>query len=423
MKTTFRKLSTVLLALIMIFAMSISTFAVNTDGTVNDDKGIESTDNTIGIAKQIVFVNGESTTVREPNITYTYSITAASPENATITDKDNMSGTVKSGVIGAVSSTTATVSFADTNTVNATSNGTNSASKYASFTFTPATFGAAGIYRYKISETTDVTKASVGITEAATYSADRYLDVYVQKNANSGALEIYGYVLYDGDANESFKSTKLDPAGDVSKKSAGYVDTDTNPDDTTHSNVDVYTTQNLFIDKTTTGTMADVENDFPVALTFTAASGVTATPKIDVVLAGNGALTGTASDAVGTYIAFATSMSGTVRGGSSIYLKGIPEGAKASLVETNNTSDSYKVKAGATAGAEDLLTEAIVAAGADSGATTAQTLEAKKEIYITNTLNAISPTNVVMRFAPYLFILGGAVMLLIVSRRRRSEEE
>lgn len=430
-----KKLVSLILAIMMIAAVGAAFAAVNSDGTLNDDNGITSTETTINIAKQIVFVNSETTTVREPNITYTYTISAVTPTSATITDKNGMTGTVKAGILtavtGATTATTSTVTFADTATSSATSDGTSTASKYAAFTFDATKFlvsGALtpGIYRYKITETTNVTKASVGIKEAATYENERWLDVYVKwTDDNHTALEVYGYVLYEGTDSQAITSDDI-TGGDVSMKSTGYVNTATTTGE--QADVDVYTTENLYIEKTTTGTMADKGNDFPIALTLAAATGVTANPKIDVVLGGNGTLTGTASDTVGTYITFATSMSGTVDNGSSIYLKGIPagstvSGASASLVETNNTPDSYKVKAGTTSGGSDLLTEAIVAAATNSGATQTQTLTEKKSIFLTNTLDAISPTGYVSRFAPYALILIGGIALLIVAKKRKPAKD
>ena len=40
----------------------------------------------------------------------------------------------------------------------------------------------------------------------------------------------------------------------------------------------------------------------------------------------------------------------------------------------------------------------------------------------TNTLNDVSPTNVVTRYAPFLFILAAAIVLLVVMRRRKSSD-
>ena len=417
-RTLLKRIGAVALAVAVSLTMGVTSFAATTtDGTVNEDKGIDSTENTISIAKQIVFVNHESTTVREPNITYTYTIATTTPgSDAKITDKNSTVGTVKAGPIGAVSSTTATVTFADTKTSAASANGTSTASKYADFTFTPATFGVAGIYRYKISETCSPTKASVGITEAATYAADRYLDVYVKWSDDAHTtLAIYGYVLFEGSETQAIKSAKLD-GGDVSMKSKGYVNTASSGQE----DVDVYTTENLYINKATVGALADKTNDFPISLTLTAPTGVS-NVKMDVTTSGNGYLT-TSSDTVGNHVPAWGAVTGTVRNDSQIVIKGIPAGATASIVETNNTGETYKVKAGTTAGGTDLLSEASVAGGADATATSAVTLNAKSEIDFTNTLNEISPTNVVMRFAPFLFIFGAAILLLVVMRRRKAQD-
>ena len=67
-----KRISSIVLALMMVLTMGTSVFAATSDGTLNEDNGIESKDGTIRIAKQMVFINAEDTTVREPNITYTY---------------------------------------------------------------------------------------------------------------------------------------------------------------------------------------------------------------------------------------------------------------------------------------------------------------------------------------------------------------
>ena len=58
-----------------------------------------------------------------------------------------------------------------------------------------------------------------------------------------------------------------------------------------------------------------------------------------------------------------------------------------------------------------------------TGGNVSTAAETAISIEVANNLDSISPTNVVMRFAPYLFILGGAVVLLAVSRRRKAEQE
>jgi len=118
-----------------------------------------------------------------------------------------------------------------------------------------------------------------------------------------------------------------------------------------------------------------------------------------------------------------------------LYVYGIPGKNVASTVqatEFNDTTDVYSVSAKYNTEAKKVQSEEKVdtVVTMDLGKTAAyekaQTInisEEKDDVEITNKLNSISPTNVVMRFAPYLFILGGAMMLLVTSRRRKAEQE
>lgn len=432
-----KKLTALLLALVMVLAMNVSALAAaNTQtSTKNSDKGIASTDNTIEIAKELVFKNAEGGTVREPNITYTYTISSVDPNSATVTDAAGITATVKEGVMAAVTNTDkkATVTFTDTATQTASVDGT-AVSKAASFTFDPQEFKVGGvktpgIYRYKITEDTNVTKESVGIEEATAFDENRYLDVYVKWADDAHTeLAIYGYVLYKQGTNGSQETiTSGTPA--INDKSEGFVDTTIVPKDPTDPSAgtetiktgDVYETENLYIHKTTTGDLADKNNQFPITVDLTAPSGVTASVKLDVD-AGTGAVTGTATDGVGTYVTSWDDITGTVKDQTTIAIKNVPVGASVTVVETNNTADSYKVKVGTTEGGAELLTEAIVNKGANAGpTTTAVTLDAKKDIYLTNTLGTISQTGVVLRFAPYAIMLGAGVALFIILKVRKNK--
>ena len=50
-------------------------------------------------------------------------------------------------------------------------------------------------------------------------------------------------------------------------------------------------------------------------------------------------------------------------------------------------------------------------------------LASRQSIDIINTLLLISPTGVVLRFAPYVIMLGAAFVLIILGKRRREDEE
>ena len=101
MKKTLKRIGATFLAGALAAALAVPAFAANTNDTTNTYKGVESTDNTIGIAKQIVFINAEETTVREPNITYTYTISEVNPGGATVKDHESIQAAVKQGVIEA----------------------------------------------------------------------------------------------------------------------------------------------------------------------------------------------------------------------------------------------------------------------------------------------------------------------------------
>ena len=406
-----KKTCALILAMIMMLLCTAAgaTTAADTNNTalINESKGIETSANTIRIAKEIVFINAEDTEVREPNITYTYTISSVTPDTADITDKNGNMAHVKAGPMGAVSSDEGvTAAFADTSFVSV-AGGKTSAVKYAEFSFLPSGFTEGpGIYRYQIAEACSPAKAAVGITEADGYKANRYLDVYLKWNDARTALEIYGYVLFEGT-----KDTDIIASSDVTMKSMGYVNTGT---ESALKDVDRYETQNLYIHKTTTGSMADTGHGFPVKIRLKAPTGLTENVKMDAAAANGTIATGTA---------VWDETSGTVRNGTTISIKGIPAGASVQVTETNDTVDFYKMKAGTAAGGTDLALEAIVQPGQSAAATNELTINAKKDVYFTNTLDTISPTGYVMRFIPYALMLIAGIVLLVIARKHRKHTD
>ena len=199
----FAKLTALLLTLVMVFGMSTMTVlaADESAGGAFVDETVTADNETVSIKKEIVFVNDEATTVREPNITYTYTLSAVASVTATVKDSAGLQATVKPGVAAAIATGTDTIVFQDTVTGSASSAGT-AVAKYADLVFDQDVFTAPGIYRYQIVETQNKTKSTVGVTEeGGTYNATRFLDVYVCKTDASlpnaaGNMKIYGYVLY-----------------------------------------------------------------------------------------------------------------------------------------------------------------------------------------------------------------------------------
>ena len=510
MKNTFRKLSTVLLALVMIFAMSISTFAASgsgtnlgSDGSINPDKsgiisnggvrenGTDSGEtaggkhthgtftavgNTITLDKEIVIFNTRSsdTVVYLPNIKYEYAVEAVDVTNDTgsekyITDEYGNKGAINDGVAAAINnSDTPYVEFSNdsgisgtgmtavtTPYVTTTKDGI-AAEGHFNLTFNPSNFTKPGVYRYKVTESvaSGYGKAMAGIIDNGTYNAERYLDVYVQNNAAGTGYEIYGYVCFEDTSKD--KEFEANPGTPITAKTNGFVseknDTIKDKYSKTEEGVDIYETSNVKIMKTITGAMADKSHLFPFEATF-ANSTITKNPKICWVKVETGTEDTTSNSnpttmTNGTGVVGAASASGTLKlkDGEFIYVYGVPgkeaansKGTTTVLTkEYNDTAEEYTVSAKYdTAEDDDTLNDIDVkaattgkavqmAAGATAEFNAAQTLHIAKVqniAEVTNKLNAISPTNVVMRFAPYLFILGGAVLLLFASRRRKAEQE
>ena len=468
MKSTFKKIGALVLAVVMVMAMNVTAFAADTeisDGGIQSkptdraNDAFSAEDNTVTINKGIVFINDEATDVYEPNITYTYTISGVDVTDGGITVTDEHSATPAhqavvydtNGLTGYVSNTNnqATVTFADGNAfVSATAAGTE-VKKAFTFTFVPSAFPHAGIYRFLITESVGTNaRETAGIVSNGTYAASRYLDVYVRnKSGADGTYEIYGFVLFEA-ANQDTSITNS------TSKSNGWVNTVTSGDPT---DVDVYTTYNAYVQKHVSGSLADQSNAFPFTIsldnnnstyTRTTKVRVAATDAKAVVSTGTTSWTGTAdAQTSNTYIALNgetdVTVTGTIKHSGEIGFYGLPVDSRITVVEeTNNTYDVYTASATvadgtgsaaaknidykAASSATDYTTNVASAALNRTGLAklnAVETFTAKKTIDFTNTITEISPTGVVLRVAPYALMLGAGIVLFLLSRRRKEENE
>ena len=395
MKHLIRTISALVLALTMVLTMGTGVFA--------DDNA--NTGNTFDIDKEILVFNNESINVYGPGIVYNYSVENG-PAGKTVTDKDGDSITVKAGISGGLTLTDSEAVFSQDTSVAATSDGT-SIKDTITASIDLSKFTGAGVYRYVIREAKPDSFAAAGLTRPEGYVADRYVDVYIQNGTNG--LAVAGTVVFIGDKN-------ISPAAG---KTTGFVDSyDSETGAESGAGMaDRYYTFNYILKKSIVGTMADKTHAFPFNI---ATSGVVG-QKFAYVTA-----EGTVEGAVGTDVGTALSDTQTIE------IKGLPANTKITVTETNDTPDTYLVsaadetagklieaKATATNGANSTV-EMAVSDYADNNKVPAAALSATT---FTNELNEVSPTNVVLRFAPYLFILGGAIVLLAVSRRRKAEQE
>ena len=484
MKKTMKRIGALVLAVMMMLGMMSVAFAAGAteipsgennmpgigdipnatnNGRTND--AYLAAENTVSINKGIVFINSETTDVYEPNITYTYTISSVTvPPGTTVTDEHPgtlaHSVVVYSGDSDYVSSTEnpeckATVTFNDGNAfVSATAAGTQ-VTKPFTFTFVPTAFPHAGVYRFLITESVESssanTRATAGIVQTSTYSATRYLDVYVRNDEdNPGDRQIYGYVLFEANG----AGTNIDKD---TTKSNGWVNTAASG---STADVDVYTTYNAVVSKTTTGSLADKTHSFPVTVTLTNADGCKT--KIRVVANDNAAFgsgetttwygtqsdpsdTGTGTQPENAYVALTgttakvvgNNTANTFKDGGMLTFYGIPINTTINAKETNDTYDVYT----ATATVDDANTNATLSYIASSTASAAtgtsaslerngtatlkdvEQITAKKTIAFTNTISEISPTGYVVRFAPYALMLGAGIVLLLLTRRMKRDPD
>ena len=457
-----KKILALILAVMMVMAMSVTALADddNVYTGVNQTEATSVSGTTsIPLNKTIVIFNtDDSTSVREPDITFSYAITKATSAAAgallsgtTVTDGTN-TVTVYNGVTEAISGHTpitnpSNIVYAQSNTVNATTKGYED-EKTTNITIDPEGFPHAGIYRYLITETpnpSDVTLRGLEArdttdtdSDGKTYDNTRYLDVYIYNpdyDATSNptghtTLWMAGAVIFKtqistsgsegtDDIDASFeKTTGFEPGTDGTPGTTDFTDDDT---------VDRYFTYNLDITKAITGTLADTTHDFPFQIDIT---GVLAN-AVTVDINNNGT---TSTGSVSTTV---LSQTAALSDGETYSVTGLPKGTTVTVKEYNDTPDTYKLTT-SFAGTTSTATQSNVVVGTTSATATGETdvlinsddasnvkADTKTVLTFTNNLETISPTGLVLRFAPYIAMLvaGVALFLIMASRRRRNEDE
>lgn len=459
MKNTFKKISAIVLALVMVLAMGTTAFAVGDDGrtvvtgsttsaantyTGANDTSATSVANgtTIPLTKSIVFVNANGSDVYEPNITYTYTVTPETVTESTYTVNDGTnSGYVHSGVTDGVTGISiqfgTTIGGADTTAVTTSAAGVE-VERTANLTVDVSKFNKPGIYRYKIAETSSPAAVTdAGLTaRTSDYNADRYLDVYIHyvdddnDPSTPEVLKMYGAVI--------FKSTATTAGQDnittSTTKTTGYEPTSgTLKDDTT---VDRYTTYDIVVKKTVDGSMADKNHEFPFYVTVSnTISGAKFTYTADgsetftgaTVTSGVGALT-TTSFQIGSD---AKTSNLTLKHNDTITITGVPSNQTTDLAivvkEYNDTYDSYTPSVSVTNGTISMTAGTAMTAQTGSDTTSSFAIKTNdvdsQTITLNNNLTEISPTGVTLRVAPYVLMLFAGLFLILFTRRRKEENE
>ena len=245
--------------------------------------------------------------------------------------------------------------------------------------FSEVVFEEPGIYRYVI---TEKTTGNADITNDA--EATRYLDVYVTRPEGATACSIANYEL-----------TKADGTG----KNGGYTNT--------------YKTYALDLTKTVTGDMGESNRPFEFTITFTGPENTSFALENDYDATEN------------KTVDLGTSGSAEVKvnlpHAKSVHITGIPSTVAYTIVETAN-SDGYTVtntvKTAATVDAADKTT---VSTGEE---TTGEMTMGKvcNIVEFTNNRDAVTPTGIVMSFAPYILLVALAGVFAVLFLRKRRHE-
>jgi len=474
-----KRIGAIILALLMVLGMSTMVFATEPEEPVttspttlntNGEQGVfpekdtpTPQSKTLVLEKELKVYNVDEETVKAPTISYTYTIAPATVANGTtVTDSDKngtihdagvtVTAPVKAGIANENFPTIANdgvVAWTATEDVNAGNDGVKNV-KGISIDFSDVVFTGPGVYRYAIMEylTDGYAYASSGVTETTAPSVGahtRYIDVYVRPaptgytdGSKATDWDIYGYTCFYNNESitEGDKTTQA-------VKTTGFVDGTTNGSEGTAFLADQYYTYNVIISKTVVNDSYSASSvGFPFTVLFTN----------DTVSAGtivtNGATAPTGTDFIHNTSVNLTdgALKGvaTLKSGQQIKYVGIPNGTSVEVYETNvATGVTYKVDTALTKSTTTTTTDASVSWGpAPSSATSQANPKAAYEstkatiatnadadddnaykVAITNTLMTISPTGLVMRFAPYALILAAGIVILVIALKHRSKKD
>ena len=450
MKNT-RKIFALLLTLIMLAALSTAAFADNetlSGGVADSEHNTATTaENSILILKELVIHNTDGKEIYLPEVNYSYTITeAGSADGVGTTIKDGQDPQISGEVYAdtapkALLTESATVSFSHSTATGYTAAGAEAAitqpmaaaadgtSVYGGFTvsFNPANFDHAGVFRYKITESSD-DRTTAGVTTAADTANVRYLDVYVRSvdtdnDHVSDSFAIYGYVCFT-DATTPIDGADNDTVT-AAKKTNGFV----HSGDTLTSVADQYYTKNLEVKKSFgTAVLNQTGHQFPFTITLDAGSANGIGNWVNAADT-TGAKTSGFTD---THVVLADDLElkAKLSKDQVVELYGIPTeaGVSVKVKEQNDTYDVYALTATVENSSVTDISAVNGVLGAQAYSSDMSTAvpvdgDAKTAILFTNDLTEISPTGVVLRFAPYALMLAAGVFLLVFSRRRRAKAE
>ena len=410
-----RKGLAILATLAMVMSLGVSTaFAAPiSDGVAT------TTDTQLTIPKGVTFINKDAVTSYGPGITYTYTVAPATVEDGTMTVKDAAGNatTVHSGPTGGLTLDASSITFGSSETFTTSATGVQ-ATKNIVLNFDASKFARAGVYRYVLTDTTATSALyAAGIVRDDNYDTTRFIDVFVKRNATTGAMEVYGYALKTDNSSTGSSAT---PA---TAKDPGFV-SESPAEDGTTVKTDRYTTYNVTLTKIVAGALGDTAHEFPFAVTVSNDGKNYYAAKGDI----NAAKAATADAA--------TSKATALKHKETYTLAGLSPHATVAYQETNDTTDLYDVTASDMMGALTVTDDAAKTYAVPSGAVSSyDELNSITDVsaqdgptgYMavtyTNTLNEVSPTGFIQHFGMILMLLSAGIMFILVSSKMTEDEE
>lgn len=417
-----KRIGAIVLALVMMFALTATAFADNQVATLTASNASSASEGNVLVGASFTVTVDKQDDVHMPGTRFSYSITNGEAKDATST-----SPAIKAG-IGAVTFGSQDTETNVTKTVGtpATSITVDLAADTTSATLKLA-FGAhtnAGIYRYIITQAalnTAQTNAGFKTEDGTATAVAYYLDVYVN---NTGA--VYATALAKALPTEEGK-TQLENNSKVAgfKNLYSFKENGSDPDDP--GNKDSY---DVTVKKTLgTSGAEDASYAFPFTVqvtvpydaTYLNTNGMTfSITNTDTTFANSFTIPANNNGAAVTF-------SGTMIGGKQIVIKGLPAGTVVKVKETTNAYENYDITSNVTdMDSSAGITTAVHTEAADANYVTTGTVKGNVstdgQIEYVNARSTISPTGLVLRFAPFALLLVCALFLVVFARKRKADD-
>lgn len=439
-----KRLIALMLTIVMALAMTATAFATESitetmdeDGEIGNfapDGNPEAKLKSVVIYKHLVAYNPDGFTIKAPTVSYSYAIAPATFDSLYVTDEQNPAVTANVIAGAGEPAITSSVEWENSDSLSTGANGVVN-DLPITIDFSNVVFPSAGVFRYKISETVSNIAAS-GIT-AGTSARERYLDVYVRASStcddgnDADDWEIYGYTCFVKN-NSITASTKADVAKTIGFGSYTIGET--------KYTADSYYTFNLEIGKTVVNdSYAENNVEFPFTVIFTNDA---VTGSIDIASSISGTVNGFRDPAAGALSS--TKGIAKIKHNASVTYIGIPCGTSVEVYETNTaTGVTYEVTT--TLSPSTVTATPEMVSSTSTVPTTAVAQASQKPVYqstktvinttadvaadssftisVTNKYSTISPTGVIVRYAPYALVLICGILLLLLGWKflRRKE--